>query len=297
MNKLIHASIYGLFFVLSNSLFANNLDLKTFEAKLEEANNLSGISANSPEATLLKTLNEISENISGRKISGDELDKLISLVESTDLIEEAFPKQAIISFEADFLAGSSLNISDLTNASFFLNSLNKKKIEKMENIEMLLGEGASQISKIQESVVQYSGANVKQIISQLESAPDIDLVALSSFFSDLNEDISSGVQQAETALGSAISDASSDLADVSNQINSATTTLSFAAGAAMSAAAYSLDEAATAISNTISAGVSVDLEAASQGMGYDDFAAAVDAYNQQYGTNYTVEGAKEALGQ
>ena len=65
----------------------------------------------------------------------------------------------------------------------------------------------------------------------------------------------------------------------------------------MSAAAYSLDEAATAISNTISAGVSVDLEAASQGMGYDDFAAAVDAYNQQYGTNYTVESAKDALGQ
>ena len=85
---------------------------------------------------MLKTLNEIFENISGRKISGDELDKLISLVESTDLLEEAFPKQAIISFEEDFLAGSSLNISDLTNASFFLNSLNKKKIEKMENIEI-----------------------------------------------------------------------------------------------------------------------------------------------------------------
>ena len=88
MNKIIHASIYGLLFIFSNSLFANTLDLETFEAKLEEANNLSGISANSPEATLLKTLNEISENISGRKISVDELGKLISLVESTDLIEK-----------------------------------------------------------------------------------------------------------------------------------------------------------------------------------------------------------------
>ena len=32
-------------------------------------------------------------------------------------------------------------------------------------------------------------------------------------------------------------------------------------------------------------------------MGYDDFAAAVAAYNAQYGTNYTVDQAKEALGQ
>ena len=64
----------------------------------------------------------------------------------------------------------------------------------------------------------------------------------------------------------------------------------------MVAAAYSLDQA-TALANTISAGVAVDLEAASQGMGFDDFAAAVEAYNQQYGTNYTTETAAEALGQ
>ena len=65
----------------------------------------------------------------------------------------------------------------------------------------------------------------------------------------------------------------------------------------MAAAAYSLDQAATAIANTISAGVAVDLESASQGMGFDDFASAVEAYNQQYGTNYTTQSAKEALGQ
>ena len=31
--------------------------------------------------------------------------------------------------------------------------------------------------------------------------------------------------------------------------------------------------------------------------GYGSFADAVNAYNEQYGTNYTVESAKEALGQ
>ena len=65
----------------------------------------------------------------------------------------------------------------------------------------------------------------------------------------------------------------------------------------MAAAAYSLDQAASAIANTISAGVAVDLEAAAQGLGFDDFASAVDAYNAEHGTNYTVESAKDALGQ
>ena len=44
-------------------------------------------------------------------------------------------------------------------------------------------------------------------------------------------------------------------------------------------------------------GVSVDLESAAQGLGYDSFASAVEAYNQQHGTNYTAEQAREPLGQ
>jgi alcohol dehydrogenase class IV len=39
------------------------------------------------------------------------------------------------------------------------------------------------------------------------------------------------------------------------------------------------------------------LEAAAQGAGFDSFSDAVNAYNEQYGTNYTDEEAREALGQ
>ena len=45
----------------------------------------------------------------------------------------------------------------------------------------------------------------------------------------------------------------------------------------MASAAYSLDQAANAIANTIAAGVAVNLDAASQGLGYDDFSSAVEA--------------------
>ena len=57
----------------------------------------------------------------------------------------------------------------------------------------------------------------------------------------------------------------------------------------------SLQDVADTIRAASTAGVSVDLEAAAEGLGYDSFADAVAAYNEQYGTNYSVEEAKEAL--
>ena len=58
-----------------------------------------------------------------------------------------------------------------------------------------------------------------------------------------------------------------------------------------------LQDVADTITAASAAGVTVDLEAAAEGLGYDSFADAVAAYNEQYGTNYTVEQAREALGQ
>ena len=58
-----------------------------------------------------------------------------------------------------------------------------------------------------------------------------------------------------------------------------------------------LQEVADTISQAAAVGVSTDLEAAAQGLGYGSFADAVAAYNKQHGTNYSVEEAKESLGQ
>ena len=59
----------------------------------------------------------------------------------------------------------------------------------------------------------------------------------------------------------------------------------------------SLKEVADEIAVAAAAGVEVDLESTAQGLGYDSFAAAVDAYNKANGTNYSVDEAKKALGQ
>ena len=58
-----------------------------------------------------------------------------------------------------------------------------------------------------------------------------------------------------------------------------------------------LQTVADSIATAAAVGVSTDLEAVSQGLGYNSFADAVAAYNAQYGTSYTEAQAKEALGQ
>ena len=241
----------------------------------------------------LESLNSISSGLSGKKLTPEEIENALTLIESTDLIEEGFPKEASIKFEENFLAGSDLSMSDLTNASFFLNSLNAKKLSKAKSIEALSTSTNQVLSAVQNRVLTLNNTNVSELISELEEVPEIDLVQLTSTLSGMEGQFSSTIKEA----GDVVSNSTAQLQDASSTIASATQSLSFAAGAAMVAAAYSLDQAATAIANTISAGVAVDLEAASQGMGFDDFAAAVEAYNQQYGTNYTTETAAEALGQ
>lgn len=72
--------------------------------------------------------------------------------------------------------------------------------------------------------------------------------------------------------------------------------LSRQAGQAFQAMGSDLNFVAESVANAISAGVDVDLENMAQGMGFDSFSAAVDAYNAANGTNYNVDTAKEALG-
>tara|TARA_B110000027_G_scaffold123402_1_gene139128 strand:- start:62 stop:1810 length:1749 start_codon:yes stop_codon:yes gene_type:complete len=72
---------------------------------------------------------------------------------------------------------------------------------------------------------------------------------------------------------------------------------SFDAGQIAAVASSSMQEVADTLTAAISAGVSVDLEATAQGLGYSSFADAVAAYNAENGTNYTEEEARKALGE
>ena len=289
-----------IFLLILGSGFSNSsnaLDLTEFQNKLDKANSLKSIPDASPESFLLESLNQIEETITSKTLTAQEIDDVITVVSSLDLIEAELPKEAIISFEKDFLIGANLGTNDLMNASYFLNSLNAQKLQQMKDIGGLVDKDNSIIASIQRKVISLSNSNVPDIISKLEAMPEIDLASLSSQISSSSLSIAEAVGQAEVSVNQSLSETSNELSSVASQINSATQTLSFAAGAAMSAAALSLDDAAQRISNAVASGVAIALNAASQGMGYSDFSSAVDAYNAQYGTSYTVDSAREALGQ
>ena len=58
-----------------------------------------------------------------------------------------------------------------------------------------------------------------------------------------------------------------------------------------------INDAIDKVIEASTAGISVDLEAAAEGLGYDSFADAVAAYNAANGTSYTEQQARDALGQ
>ena len=276
--------------------YAVEFDLKEVQEKIDDIKAMDGMTQGSPEFLMFQVLQNLTTQLNSNKKSKSLVQDTLTVLDITDFIEEKFPQVTKLQFPENFLVGSNLTVADLTNASFFLNSLNSRRLEKLKKLSDL-SQGDSILSKINTQIVDELSLEPLKLIQQLEKMPKLDLVSLSTSVNEATSSILKNTEIVANNLNEVTSTASNAVANATAQVESATTTLSRAAGAAMAAASYSLDQAAGEIANTISAGVSVDLDAAAQGLGHNDFAAAVDAYNAQYGTNYTVDSAKEALGQ
>ena len=276
--------------------YAVEFNLKEVQEKIDDIKAMDEMNQGSPEFLMFQVLQNLTTQLNSNKKSKSLVQDTLTVLDITDFIEEKFPQVTKLQFPENFLVGSNLTVADLTNASFFLNSLNSRRLEKLKKLSEL-SQGDSILSKINTQIVDELSLEPLKLIQQLEKMPKLDLVSLSTSVNEATSSILKNTEIVANNLNEVTSTASNAVANATAQVESATTTLSRAAGAAMAAASYSLDQAAGEIANTISAGVSVDLDAAAQGLGHNDFAAAVDAYNAQYGTNYTVDSAKEALGQ
>lgn len=279
-----------------HSSFAVELRLDDIKNKINDIKNSKEVVSGSPQFQMLSVLEDITNELNKTNISKSTIQDSLTILDTTDFIEEKFPQLTKLNFPENFLVGSNLSIADLANASYFLNSLNKRRIQKLKDLDKLSNKN-NVMSKININIIDELKLEPLSLIKQLEKMPELDLVSLSSSINKTSSSILKNTNIVSDNLNEVTSSASSAISEAASQVESATTTLSRAAGAAMAAASYSLDQAATEIANTISAGVSVDLDAAAQGLGHDSFAAAVEAYNEQYGTSYTVDSAKEALGQ
>ena len=92
-------------------------------------------------------------------------------------------------------------------------------------------------------------------------------------------------------------DSTSNWGDVTLGVDLIDQVGSFDAASIAQSLGTDLQTVADSIAQAATVGVSTDLEAAAQGLGYGSFADAVAAYNEKYGTNYTTDSAREALGQ
>ena len=285
--------IFNLQFFPSYSV---ELQLDSVQKKIDDIKSMKEVVLGPSESQMFQVLQDITNKLNKTKISKPIILDTLTVLDTTDFIEEKFPQVTKLNFPENFLVGSNLSIADLTNASFFLNSLNAKRLQKLKNLRAL-SQTNSVMSKINFQIIEDLSLEPSKLIQQLEKMPKLDLVALSSSINIASTSILKNTDVVSNNLNDVTSNASAAITEAASQVESATTTLSRAAGAAMAAASYSLDQAATEIANSISAGVSVDLDAAAQGLGHDSFASAVESYNEQYGTSYTVDSAKEALGQ
>ena len=87
-----------------------------------------------------------------------------------------------------------------------------------------------------------------------------------------------------------------DNVDIINALQSGALS-SFDAGQIAREFSNTSQEIVDTLRGAITSGVSVDLEATAQGLGYSSFADAVNAYNAENGTNYTEAEARESLGE
>ena len=97
--------------------------------------------------------------------------------------------------------------------------------------------------------------------------------------------------------GAAVTDSTSNWGDITRGVDLLDQVGSFEAASIAKDLGTDLQTIADSIALAASVGVSTDLEAMASGLGYSSFAHAVAAYNEKYGTDYSVDEAKEALGQ
>ena len=169
----------------------------------------------------------------------------------------------------DTVEVNALTPQDIENVKSVVTRMAKAEIVEIEDVEAVFDR------------LDASGLDIGEITGVLSSVDlnQLDVIAAINKSSDTLSRMDDLVGKLSSIIGSGLA------RNIADQLRSAGVNLN------------SLQAAAEAIAGAISQGIDVDLEAAAQGLGFSSFADAVDAYNEAHGTNYSVQGAKDALGQ
>ena len=162
-----------------HSSFAVELKLDNIRNKINDIKNSKEVVSGSPQFQMLSVLEDITNELNKTKISKSTIQDSLTILDTTDFIEEKFPQKTKLNFPENFLIGSNLSIADLANASYFLNSLNKRRIQKLKDLDKLSNKN-NIMSKININIIDELKLEPLSLIEQLEKMPELDLVSLSS---------------------------------------------------------------------------------------------------------------------
>jgi hypothetical protein len=217
-----------------------------------------------------------SENIDDIKaqLARNEFENLINLNE-TDLNNEI--NQNLIDIAKSVQDNPSFNLENWLNQDFSITLDNYTKIAA-ESIISEFGDSLDQ-ETINDIRANANFENLTKLVN-------------AEYGTNMTSEEYASIWQNATIDGS-----TSNWGDVTAGVDLLSQVGSFEAASIAKDLGTDLQTIADTISLAATVGVSTDLEAVASGLGYSSFADAVSAYNKQYGTNYSVEEAKEALGQ
>ena len=173
--------------------YAVEFNLKEVQEKIDDIKAMDEMNQGSPEFLMFQVLQNLTTQLNNNKKSKSLVQDTLTVLDITDFIEEKFPQVTKLQFPENFLVGSNLTVADLTNASFFLNSLNSRRLEKLKKLSDL-SQGDSILSKINTQIVDELSLEPLKLIQQLEKMPKLDLVSLST---SVNEATSSILKNTE----------------------------------------------------------------------------------------------------
>ena len=274
---------------------------------------------------IITTIENQGYELTSIKMSFADLDKMQSwkIKDWANSWRGDIPKNEFIDKDGNLIKLTEQNIEDL-KAQLARNELENILTAENFNIEENINDNISEIAKaIQNNpgfnldswlnqdfsitLNNYTKIAAESIISELGSGIDqdtINAIRKNANFENLTRLINmqygtnmTSDEYASYWQNAAVDGSTSNWGDITAGVDLLSQVGSFEAASIAKDLGTDLQTVADSISLAASVGVSTDLEAASQGLGFDSFADAVEAYNKQYGTDYTVDEAKEALGQ
>ena len=175
---------------------------------------------------------------------------------------------------------------DVNNVKNFLSKFKTEKINRLVTFQKAYTQKTPYIVPAVFHVDRHK-IGLNDLLKEVYNLPVDRISLLSKMLSQSAKDITSISTDLQN-LSRDVIDSTKEFADVSSQ-------LSYVAGQYLASLNTDLQTIANTIATAVQSGISADLDSLAQGFGFGSFADAVAAYNAAYGTNYSVQEARDAL--